>query len=505
METESPEVEIVDVEKDNQGNAEQKKEEGNALYKAKKYMEALTKYNQAIEYCPEQAALYGNRSACHMMLSQYQKAMDDAKTAVSLDSNYVKGFVRIAKCCIALGEVQSAKQAVKQGLEKDKPGSTAFQAELQNIEFLEKQQTEIDTAFESSEYRKALFHLDQSLNIALASKRLKVKKAECLAYLGRYVEAQNIANDMLRIDNMNADAMYVRGLCLYYEDFVDKAFTHFQHVLRLAPDHQRAKDTYKRAKSLKQMKEDGNAAFKSSNWSQAHELYTEALAIDPCNKATNAKLYFNRATVAAKLKKFQESVSDCDEALKLDEKYLKAFVRRGRSYLELEKYEEAVRDLEQVNKLEPGNHEYRQLLATAKLELKKSKRKDYYKILGVQRSANEDEIKKAYRKRALVHHPDRHSGATDDEKKEHERKFKEVGEAYSVLSDAKKRSRYDNGHDVDDLEGHSHGYGGDIDPNQIFQAFFGGAGGGHGAGGMHGANFHFGGGGPGGGTFFQFG
>ena len=73
-------------------------------------MEALTKYNQAIEYCPEQAALYGNRSACHMMLSQYQKAMDDAKTAVSLDSNYVKGFVRIAKCCIALGEVQSAKQ-----------------------------------------------------------------------------------------------------------------------------------------------------------------------------------------------------------------------------------------------------------------------------------------------------------------------------------------------------------------------------------------------------------
>ncbi len=130
-------------------------------------------------------------------------------------------------------------------MEKDKPGSTAFQAELQNIEFLEKQQTEIDTAFESSEYRKALFHLDQSLNIALASKRLKVKKAECLAYLGRYVEAQNIANDMLRIDNMNADAMYVRGLCLYYEDFVDKAFTHFQHVLRLAPDHQRAKDTYK--------------------------------------------------------------------------------------------------------------------------------------------------------------------------------------------------------------------------------------------------------------------
>ena len=153
------------------------------------------------------------------------------------------------------------------------------------------------------------------------------------------------------------------------------------------------------------MKEDGNTAFKSSNWTQAHELYSQALKIDPFNKATNAKLYFNRATVAAKLKKYAESVSDCDEALKLDEKYLKAFLRRGRSYMELEKYDDAVRDFEQINKMERGNQEYRQLLSNAKLELKKSKRKDYYKILGVDRSANDEEIKKAYRKRALVHHP----------------------------------------------------------------------------------------------------
>ena len=99
---------------------------------------------------------------------------------------------------------------------------------------------------------------------------------------------------------------------------------------------------------------------------------------------------------------------------------------------------------------------------------------------------------------------DRHSGASEEEKKEHEKKFKEVGEAYGVLSDSKKRSRYDHGHDLDDLEGHGHGYGGDIDPNQIFQAFFGGGAGGMPGGAGGGASFHFG-GNPGGGTFFQFG
>lgn len=64
--------------------------------------------------------------------------------------------------------------------------------------------------------------------------------------------------------------------------------------------------------------------------------------------------------------------------------------------------------------------------------------KDYYEILGVDRKASQDEIKKAYRKLAMKHHPDRNP---DD--KEAEEKFKEVNEAYQVLSDAEKRSRYD--------------------------------------------------------------
>ena len=52
-------------------------------------------------------------------------------------------------------------------------------------------------------------------------------------------------SDILHIDKQNADAVYVRGMCLYYQDNVEQAFTHFQHVLRLAPDHQKAMSIYK--------------------------------------------------------------------------------------------------------------------------------------------------------------------------------------------------------------------------------------------------------------------
>src|SRR5277367_210396 len=63
---------------------------------------------------------------------------------------------------------------------------------------------------------------------------------------------------------------------------------------------------------------------------------------------------------------------------------------------------------------------------------------DYYKTLGVARNATEAEIKAAYRKQALKHHPDRNSG-----NKEAEEKFKEVNNAYQVLSDPQKRQLYD--------------------------------------------------------------
>ncbi|CAG8452449.1 21410_t:CDS:2 [Cetraspora pellucida] len=67
--------------------------------------------------------------------------------------------------------------------------------------------------------------------------------------------------------------------------------------------------------------------------------------------------------------------------------------------------------------------------------------KDYYKILGVDKNADEEELKKAYRKLALKWHPDRHQGSADKEAAE--KKFKEISEAYEVLSDKNKRQIYD--------------------------------------------------------------
>ena len=107
--------------------------------------------------------------------------------------------------------------------------------------------------------------------------------------------------------------------------------------------------------------------------------------------------------------------------------------------------------------------------------------KDYYEVLGVARDADDTTIKKAYRKLAMKYHPDR-----NPDNKEAEEKFKEIGEAYEVLSDADKRAAYDRmGHDAFKNggmggPGGGGGFGGFTDPMDIFAQMFGGMGGGFG-------------------------
>ena len=67
-------------------------------------------------------------------------------------------------------------------------------------------------------------------------------------------------------------------------------------------------------------------------------------------------------------------------------------------------------------------------------------KKDFYDVLGVAKNATDDDIKKAYRKLAMKHHPDRNQG---DDTKKSEDKFKEAKEAYEMLSDPQKRAAYD--------------------------------------------------------------
>ena len=104
-----------------------------------------------------------------------------------------------------------------------------------------------------------------------------------------------------------------------------------------------------------------------------------------------------------------------------------------------------------------------------------AEKRDYYEVLGVDKSASTDDIKSAFKKLALKWHPDRWVSGTDEEKKTAEEKFKEASEAYEVLSDPDKRAKYDR---FGFSGGAAGGYGnaggfGGFDINDILKDLFG--------------------------------
>jgi DnaJ homolog subfamily C member 7 len=131
------------------------------------------------------------------------------------------------------------------------------------------------------------------------------------------------------------------------------------------------------------------------------------------------------------LKQSKSAIADSERALDLDPSYVKARKTKAKALSEQGDWEAALREYKAVQEANPSEPGIQREVRNAELELKKSKRKDYYKILDVPRDASDADIKRAYRRLAIVHHPDKNP---DDETAAE--RFKDVGEAYETLSDA---------------------------------------------------------------------
>jgi len=158
----------------------------------------------------------------------------------------------------------------------------------------------------------------------------------------------------------------------------------------------------------------------------------------------------------------------------------------------LENWNEAIRDFNEASEHDSSGFGVQEKLKGAQAAAKKAKKKDYYKILGVSKNAQEPEIKKAYKKLSLKWHPDKNNGSPEERAKA-DKMFREINEAKEVLCDRDMRDKYDQGMDLDQIK--SGGGGPNMgDMNDIFQMFMGGGMGG--MGGMGGRRGGRGGGDP---------
>lgn len=184
-----------------------------------------------------------------------------------------------------------------------------------------------------------------------------------------------------------------------------------------------------------------------------------------------AKLRYNLATVHWRLGDLGACEAECSQALELAPGYAKALHRRAVCRDAGARREEACHDWGRLCGLEPGCEEYQEGYRQARRARAREERKDYYDILQIKKEATLEDVKKAYRHQAMRHHPDKHAEESEEAKKDHEQKFKDVAEAFTVLSDTKLRWNFDN------CEGEEDGWDldeeGNIDSEAIWSHLFG--------------------------------
>ncbi|KAL3839646.1 hypothetical protein ACJIZ3_024237 [Penstemon smallii] len=432
----------------------------------------------AIDGKPGDAAALFERVSQSIKVKKYSEALADLNAAIEADPALSEAYRHRASILRQLCRYEESEKSYKTFLEM-KPGNSAAEKELSQ---LHQAQSSLDSAknlFESGDFKKALEFIDKVVLVfSPACFKAKLLKVRLLIADKDYSSAISEAGYILKEDEDDLEALLLRGRAYYYLADHDVAIRHYQKGLRLDPEHGELKKAYFGLKNLLKKTKSAEDNASKGKLRLSVEEYKAAIALDPNHTAHNVHLHLGLCKVLVKLGRGKDAVTSCTEVLEVDGDSVEALVQRGEAKLLVEDWEGAVADLKSAAEKSPQDMNIREPLMRAEKALKMSQRKDWYKILGISKTASMSEIKKAYKKLALQWHPDKNV----DNREEAEAKFREIAAAYEVLSDEEKRTRYDSGEDIEEMG--MGGGGGGFNP-------FGGGG--------QQYTFHFEGGFPGGG------
>ncbi|TKY71052.1 DnaJ-like subfamily C member 7 [Spatholobus suberectus] len=477
--------------------------------------EASQRYRMALMLC------YSNRAATRMSLGRMRDAVADCMLAAEIDPNFLRVRLRAANCFLALGEVGDASKYSKKCMQSGTDVCVDQKIAVEASDLLQKTQKVAELINHSDELlqrrtdadaERALEHINEALMISLYSEKLLEMKAEALFMLCRYEEVIQLCDETFGSAEknsypLNADCkvtdldssqlskgFYFR---LWRCSMMLKSYFHLgklEEGLSLLKEQEEKVSAINKSESkvlesliplsvtvreLLHYKTAGNEEFQAGRHEEAVEHYTAALSCNVESRPFAAVCFGNRAAAYKALGQITDAIADCNLAIALDGRYLKALSRRATLYEMIRDYDQAASDIRRVVSLiikgDEDNSNQRGIsdrsisyandlkhnqiwLSEIEEEARKGIPLDMYLILGVEHSVSSSEIKKAYHKAALRHHPDKagqslaRSDSGDDQKwkdiveevcKDADRLFKIIGEAYAVLSDPAKRLQYD--------------------------------------------------------------
>ncbi|XP_073122000.1 TPR repeat-containing thioredoxin TTL1-like isoform X1 [Henckelia pumila] len=370
----------------NSNDPEEVKRMGNENYKKGQFAEALNLYEKAIAMSPRNAAYHCNRAAALMGLNRLAEAVRECEEAIRLDPEYARAHHRLGSLLLSLGQVENAQKHLCI------PGHQADSVEVQKLQSVEKHLVKCTDYRRVGDWRSTLREVDAAIaSGADASPQLCACRAESLLKLHQLDDAffalPNISKSELRtisqfqckIFGMPFEAylFFVRTQIELARGRFDSALTTIEQARQIDPQSAEISILHDNVRLVGRARVRGNDLFKSERFTEACSAYGEGLRLDPLNPV----LYCNRAACWFKLGQWEQSVDDCNQALRIQPNYTKALLRRAASNSkQLEHWNEALRDYELLRKELPDDKEVAESLFHVQVALKKSRGEDVYNM-----------------------------------------------------------------------------------------------------------------------------
>eukprot|EP01126_Amoeba_proteus_P025163 TRINITY_DN2515_c0_g2_i8.p1 TRINITY_DN2515_c0_g2~~TRINITY_DN2515_c0_g2_i8.p1 ORF type:complete len:483 (-),score=118.40 TRINITY_DN2515_c0_g2_i8:166-1614(-) len=439
--------------------------EGDEAFILGSHTQALNSYTKALAEQPDNFRAYYKRASVHIQMGHHSDALYDLNQVLTLNPEYHLALVARAKLNKQMGKFSVAKADLRVVLDSKKSTvKNKAQQELKEISLLEDMMARGNRYFELRDFDKAKKEFSEAIKLAPAWPEARLHRAKVAYEAKQYHEVVEDTMRLLKVTKNDIRAMILRGKAFKYLGELDSAEKLFENCIRWNSGNSECNELLSGLKSFRKWFVSAESHVKSGHGKLALNDISNCLEYDAEFTFFRPKLFLLKAKAHLKLNQPDPAIEACNQALALDGGMTEAMKIKGEAYIAKEDYDEAVRQYEKA--ANAGDQSAGEGIRNAKRLQKMAQRVDYYKVLGLTKTASEQDIKKAFRKLAMQLHPDKMRNADATQKEEAEKKMKEIGEAYEVLSDPEKKGKYDRGEDIEMAGGGGGGF-----PFQGFQGF----------------------------------
>ncbi|XP_037090282.1 dnaJ homolog subfamily C member 3-like [Pollicipes pollicipes] len=476
------EMNIQDTSSLSTSDVDQHLEMGLRLLGQGQLQDALSHFHAAIDADPQNYLTYYRRATVYLALGKAKHALPDLQQVLKKKPDFLAARLQRGNVHLKLGNLDEAHIDFEDVLRRDPDNTEALHA-YTLIDQVREDVRQAEAARHYGDHETHVALLTRVLEVCPWSAPLRQRRADSYVAMGDLIAALSDLRTTTRLVTDNRAGHLQMALLHYRLAEAQESLGEIRECLKLDQDDKECHNHYKKVKKVVKALDNSQEYLNAEDFEACSRSASKVLDVEPTESAVRFRALERMCTCQAR-EAAPDAVATCTRALDL-RREPRVLCERAEAYMADDMFDEAIRDFQQALELDEGYTRAKEGLGKAQKKQKLQKKRDYYKILGVKKTASKKEITRAYRKLAQQWHPDNFATGDEKEKKKSEKMFIDIAAAKEVLTDPDKRRQFDNGEDPLDPETEAgRGF------NPFGQGFHGFPGGGAGGGPFH-FKFHF--------------